>query len=127
MEKNVISRKQRIPFRDLSTLADDDRKMAQSNRPDGTVINITKTLLQHPKLARSWFRFARHVLFESTLPPREREMAILRIGWLNQAAYEWEQHVLIAKQAGLTDEEIERITKGPSAGWNRHDEAMLQA
>jgi 4-carboxymuconolactone decarboxylase len=52
---------------------------------------------------------------------------ILRIGWLNQAQYEWEQHVRIGKTAGLTDDEVERITKGPKAGWNRHDAALIQA
>jgi hypothetical protein len=43
---------------------------------------------------------------------------ILRIGWLNQAPYEWEQHVRIGKASGLTDDEIDRIGKGPKAGWN---------
>ena len=52
---------------------------------------------------------------------------ILRIGWLNQAAYEWEQHVRIGKAAGLSDDEIDRIGKGPKAGWDKHDAALLQA
>ena len=43
-------------------------------------INITKTLAHHPMLADRWLTFARYVLGESTLPPRERELLILRRG-----------------------------------------------
>ncbi len=123
----MISQKQRIPFRDFSTLEPDDRAIADTTRIDGQVINLIKVLLQHPELARSWLPFAAHVLRKQTLPFRDREMLILRIGWLNQAQYEWDQHVLVAKRAGLTDGEIDRITKGPHAGWDRHETALLQA
>jgi alkylhydroperoxidase family enzyme len=46
---------------------------------------------------------------------------------LNQAPYEFEQHVRIGKQCGLTDDEIERIKQGPQAGWNKLDAALIQA
>jgi 4-carboxymuconolactone decarboxylase len=59
--------------------------------------------------------------------PSNRRPVILRIGWLNQAPYEWEQHVRIGKAAGLTDDEIDRIGKGPKAGWNKHGAALIQA
>jgi alkylhydroperoxidase family enzyme len=53
---------------------------------------------------------------------------ILRIGWLCQAEYEWSQHVVIGKLAGLTDQEILRITKGPNAeGWSSFDSTLLRA
>src|SRR5207302_412512 len=61
-------------------------------------------------------------------PPRDREILILRIGWLCRAEYEWGQHVLIGKAAGLTDDEIERITRGPDApGWDPFEAALLRA
>ena len=64
----------------------------------------------------------------STLAPRERELLILRIGWLCQAEYEWGQHVIFGKGAGLTDEEIARIKEGPDAkGWSPFDAALLRA
>jgi len=123
----MVSRKQRIPFSDLSKLDSKDREMADRAVVDGQVLNIFKVLLNHPKLVRAWGRFGNYILNGSTLPAREREIAILRIGWLNQAPYEWEQHVLIGKRAGLTDAEIDQITKGPKAGWSRHEAALLQA
>ena len=122
----MISRKQRVPFRDFSTLSAEDLEMAERNKVNGAVVNIFRVLMQHPKLARSWSRFAGYILSRQTLPPRDREILILRIGWLNQAEYEWAQHVRIGKSAGLTDDEIDRITKGPK-GWDRHDAALIQA
>jgi len=123
----VTARKQRIPFRDLSTLSPEDREIADRNKVNGEVINIFKVLMQSPKLARSWTRFAAYIMTRQSLSPRDREILILRIGWLNQAPYEWEQHVRISKRAGLTDDEIDRISKGPSAGWDRHESALIQA
>ena len=107
---------------------DEIKKILQPNVEKGTVFNIFKTLSHHPDLFRRWLVFGNHVLFKSTLPPRERELIILRIGWLCEAEYEWAQHVLIGKEAGLTAEEIDRIKAGPNArGWNEADKLLLQA
>jgi alkylhydroperoxidase family enzyme len=94
----------------------------------GPVLNIFRTLANHPALMKRWLVFGNHVLAKSTLPAREREIAILRIGWLCRAGYEWGQHVGIGKAAGLTDEEIARIAEGPDTpGWSSEDRALLRA
>ena len=108
--------------------SDEIKKILQPNVEKGTVFNIFKTLSHHPDLFRRWLVFGNHVLFKSTLPPRERELIILRIGWLCEAEYEWAQHVLIGKETGLTAEEIDRIKAGPNArGWSEADKLLLQA
>ncbi len=94
----------------------------------GPVLNIFRTLAHHPKLFKRWLVFGSHLLAKSTLPPREREIAILRVGWKCRAEYEWGQHVLIGRDAGLDDEEIERIADGPdAAGWSEADRVLLRA
>lgn len=94
----------------------------------GPVLNIFRTLARHPDLMKRWLVFGNHVLAKSTLPPRERELVILRIGWLCRSRYEWGQHVLIGRQTGLTDVEIERIADGPdAAGWSDFDRTLLRA
>src|SRR6201981_1047304 len=123
----MVSRKQRISFCDLTKLDAEARQMAERTTVDGKVLNIFKVLLNHPKLVRNWGRFGNYILQGSSLSAREREIAILRIGWLNQAPYEWEQHVLIGKRAGLTDAEIDQISKEQKAGWNPHEAAIVQA
>jgi 4-carboxymuconolactone decarboxylase len=123
----VIKRKQRIAMRDLTTLDGEDADTAAKNRVGGRDLNIFRVMMNHPDLTRRWTVFAGHVLRKQTLPVRERELLILRIGWLNQAEYEWAQHVEIAKRGGITEAEIERVKAGPAAGWNAHETALLQA
>jgi len=95
---------------------------------NGRAWNIFRVLAHHPDLARRWMVFANHILGKSTLPEREREIAILRIGWLCQAEYEWAQHVVIGKEAGLSAAEIERIKLGADAPeWNDLDRLILSA
>ena len=79
---------------------------------DGPVLNIFRTLAQHPKLMKRWLVFGNHVLGRSSLPAREREIVILRIGWLCRSAYEWGQHVRMALGAGLSQAEIDSIPLG---------------
>jgi 4-carboxymuconolactone decarboxylase len=95
---------------------------------DGPMLNIFRTLAHHPKLLKRWLVFGNHVLQKSSLSPRERELAILRIGWLCRAGYEWTQHVEIALREGISEEEVERIGAGPSApGWTPLERLVLQA
>jgi alkylhydroperoxidase family enzyme len=95
---------------------------------DGPVLNIFRTLAHHPGLMKRWLVFGNHVLSKSTLPARERELLILRIGWLCRSGYEWGQHVVIGKASGLSDDEIARIPQGPAAKeWSAADRALLRA
>jgi 4-carboxymuconolactone decarboxylase len=95
---------------------------------DGPILNIFRTIAHHPKLLSRWLVFGNHILQKSSLDPREREILILRIGWLCRAGYEWGQHVVIAKRSGLDDGDIERIADGPSAeGWSPRERALLSA
>ncbi len=106
---------------------DEQRELLTRGNPP-RVLNIFATLVQHPDLYRRWLPFANHVLFKSTLSPREREMAILRVGWLCRSGYEFHQHTRIGKAAGLSDAEIERLKSAPdAAGWSEAESALLQA
>src|SRR5476651_2685540 len=112
----MIERKQRLALRDLSLLSKEDAETADKHRINGRDLNLFKILMNHPTLVRRWTVFAGHILRKQTLPARERELLILRIGWLNQAEYEWAQHVQIAKREGISDAEIERVKAGPQGG-----------
>ena len=116
----------RIPPLEPDTLDDDTR--ALMGRFEDDPLNIFRTLANHPKLLKRWLVFANHVLGKSTLPAREREILILRIGWLCRAGYEWGQHVVIGRECGLTDAEIQAIKAGPDAGsWSDGDRDLLVA
>jgi alkylhydroperoxidase family enzyme len=95
---------------------------------DGKILNIFRTLAHHPKLMKRWLVFGNHILAKSTLSPRDRELAILRVGWLCKAEYEWGQHAVIALDSGISKEEIKRVTLGPDAeGWGDREVVLLRA
>jgi alkylhydroperoxidase family enzyme len=84
-------------------------------------------MLRHPDLYRRHVELA-FQLYGGKLSPRDRELVVLRIGWLCKAPYEWGEHVKIGKRVGLTPEEIERATCGSTApGWGEHDRAIVRA
>jgi alkylhydroperoxidase family enzyme len=89
---------------------------------------IIRTMLRHPELFARQTEIGMQLLGKGALPGRDRELAILRMGWLCRAPYEWGEHVHIAKALGVTSEEIERITLGSAApGWAAHERAILRA
>lgn len=74
--------------------------------------NVLGMLANHPALARAFLTFNAHLLSASTVPVRDRELAILRVAWRRRCRYEWAQHVRIARKAGVTDKEIAGIRAG---------------
>jgi AhpD family alkylhydroperoxidase len=107
----------------------DDRAILGSMARGDQTIDVFKTCLRHTELCRNWMPFTRYVLgTTSTLPPRDRELLILRTSALSRADYDWGHHVPAAKRAGLSEEEIARIAKGPEAGgWSAFDATLLRA
>lgn len=104
---------------------------ANLRNPDGSTLNIFGTLAHHPNLLRRWMVFAGHVLSKSTLTPRDRELAILRVGVVCDARYEFAQHYVIGLRSDITADEIELIRVGPdNDGWSSFsdkDVAILRA
>ena len=118
----------RIPALEESEWNESARELMKPFVGRGSVLNIFRTLANHPDLARRWMVFANHILGKSTLEIRERELVILRIGFLCQSGYEWGQHVLIARQAGMSDQEIQSAKSGPETpGISELDRLLLKA
>jgi alkylhydroperoxidase family enzyme len=96
--------------------------------PAGPVLNIFRTLAHAPKALRAFLAWGGYILSQKNdLPAREREIVILRTGWLCRSGYEWAQHVEIGLRCGLTPDEIPRLKAGPDAGWSAADAALIRA
>lgn len=122
-EPRIYPQKESEWDEDARNLIEGLRKISEA-----PVSNLMATLANYSKLYKRWRVFGNHVLFKSSLPPRDREILILRIGWLCQAEYEWGQHVIIGKQAGLNEEEIIQIIEGPNAeGWDPFEATLVRA
>ncbi len=110
------------------------REQLLGNRPAemgdeaAPVFNIFKTLANHPQLAGKFGLWGSQILFRSSLSARDRELAILRVGWLCRATYEWHHHVAIARDhAGMTAADIEMARAGPLTGSDAPDDVLLRA
>lgn len=73
--------------------------------------NALSTFANHPALAKAFLRFNVHLLYSSTLPPRVRELAILRVAHRRDCEYEWAHHVDLAKREGISDNEISAVRR----------------
>ena len=102
--------------------------IAPQIRSDGSVLKLYTTLIRHPRLYAPRASFGIYLHQETSLPPRTRELLIMRTAFLIGAEYEWGHHVQHARAAGFTDEEIARIATGPGAsGWSEEHRAVLRA
>ena len=122
-----------MPEPRIPPLHEDDWNASQSEalkafKEQGNVQNVFRTLANHEMLAKRWMVFANHILFKNSLSPREREIAILRAGYLAGSEYEWAQHKVIGRNAGMTDEEIEAVREGATASvWSESDALIVRA
>lgn len=95
--------------------------------PDGGALNVFATMAHHPALLKGWLAFGTALFTNGQLPPRDRELLALRTIANCRCSYEWGQHVRIARAVGITDDEIDRVRRGPDeAGWDPHDAALLR-
>ncbi|WP_237573294.1 carboxymuconolactone decarboxylase family protein [Mycolicibacterium lacusdiani] len=93
----------------LSVMVSPDR---MERRDVGSALS---TLVRHPKLTRAFLRFNGYLLFGSTLPERLRELAILRVAHRRNCAYEWQHHVEMGAESGLTPDVIDGVTRGEAS------------
>ena len=105
-----------------------EQKEALKDFGDAPLLNIFRTLARTPKALSRFNAWGGYVLSRrNDLPEREREIVILRVGYLCKSGYEFTQHTRIGLRSGLTAEEIERIKQGADAGWSAADAALIRA
>jgi 4-carboxymuconolactone decarboxylase len=100
-----------------------------TDAPDAPrLANALGLLLRHPKIAGPWLIYNSVLLGDPTIDARHRELAILRVAWRTGSEYEWVQHVRIAKQHGVTDDEVKSIAGGTyTEGWTPAEADLLTA
>lgn len=89
--------------------------------------NLYRTLAHNPALAAA-FNAALRGIRTNALNEREREILILRTGWLCRSGYEWNAHVHLGAKAGLGEQELEQIKQGStSPRWTGKEAALCRA
>ncbi|PTU31886.1 carboxymuconolactone decarboxylase family protein [Stenotrophobium rhamnosiphilum] len=87
--------------------------------------NVLGAFARHPALAKAFLTFNAHVAVNSSLSIRVRELVILRVSWLNCSEYEYTQHLILARRAGLTDQDIELTQVARSADGVSHQDGLV--
>jgi alkylhydroperoxidase family enzyme len=90
----------RLPYLSLKDLPEADHDVLR--RP----IALNRCLANNPGAARAFGGLGSYIRFESSLPPRLRELAILQIGWLARSPYEWSHHIKIGLDFGVSHADI---------------------
>ncbi|QRX89679.1 carboxymuconolactone decarboxylase family protein [Streptomyces noursei] len=91
-------------------------------------INLLRTLAQHPGLAVAHYPLSIFLLFEGEVPPRDRELAILRTAALTGADYIWGHHSRIGRDSGLTDHDFTALISGPDdPHWSPFESSLIRA
>lgn len=91
------------------------------------ILNLYRVVAHSPFAAPHFIRLGSSLLARSELSPRLRELAILRIARLSRSAYEWTQHVPVAREAGVTEAQIKAMTRWKSSSaFSDEERAVLQ-
>jgi len=99
---------------------------AMANGP-ANAVNVVATLATSRDFNKAFGGFAQTLLFRGSVDARLREIVILRMGWNCQAVYEFGQHTLFGRDAGLTDAEIYAVTRPLNQHpWTDEERAVLQ-
>jgi 4-carboxymuconolactone decarboxylase len=114
----------RIPLPDRDDLPTDELKERWDRTASrGRVLNIQRAFFNNPEIETN----ALKVWKASGLSPRAREIVILRSAFRQQSRYEWHQHVRIARDAGLSDDEIKDVIEWKASERFSDDERALLA
>lgn len=88
---------------------------------------LRTTLARHPALFARWDALGEQLL-TGELPGRDRELLILRTAFLTRGIFQWAYHEPLARKAGMSDEDLDRIVRGPGDGaWPPHQAALVSA
>ena len=102
----------RVPYLDKSDLAPENQDLLARS------ITLHRALVHSPNGARAFGGLGQFIRHKSRLDPRLRELAILQVGYLARAPYEWSHHVKIGREFGVTNDDIRALiaeTEGKSS------------
>lgn len=87
-------------------------RWANENFKNADVNPTLWTFAHHPRLADVFSQFNIHLLTTSTLPLKQRQIAIMRTAWLCKSRYMWSSHLRTSMNRGLKPDMFRPIQVG---------------
>ncbi len=124
-----LSQPRIAPVQDADFTNEQRQALASVTQTGRPILNIYRTFAHAPKALTRFLEWGVYVLSRrNSLPAREREIVILRVGYLCRSGYEFTQHTGIGKREGLTDTEIAAIKAGAGAtNWTPAEASLIRA
>jgi alkylhydroperoxidase family enzyme len=94
----------RVPYLDQQDLAAEHQDLLAPRSAA-----IYRALANSPNALRAFNGLGSFIRFKSRLDPRLRELAILMVGYLAGAPYEWSHHIKIGRSFGVSDVDIRAL------------------
>ncbi len=118
----------RISFLAKEQAAPKIRERFQKMEDNGfRILNLFKVMAHSPEVGINFLRLGNAILMKGTLPPKLRELAILRVGNIYQANYEFTQHTPLGLQAGVKREQIDALSNWETSGkFDGQEQAILR-
>lgn len=98
---------------------------AIASGPRGRVRGPLAVWLHRPDLADAAQRLGRYCRYDTSLPPRLSELAILATARVWNSEFEWAAHKPIALEAGISPRIVEAIRTGGVPAFEKDDEAVV--
>lgn len=88
--------------------------------------NVFRTLGHNRGIFWGWLHFAGRLMPGGRLPRRETELIIIRVAHVRDCEYEFTHHVRLGRRAGVTDDDVARVTEGADAdGWTARERTLM--
>ena len=119
----------RVPYLNREDLPEADRVIFDNLAAEsgGTVGNLFRVLAHTPKFLRRFCSMGNNLRNKTALDPKLRELAILTVGRLTDAQYEFVHHLSIARRVGVAPEQLEALAdweKSPK--FSDHERAVIR-
>ena len=98
----------RLPYVDPERAPEPVRQALEAVPP----LNVFRMTANAETAFRPWLAFGGALLSSLELDARLRELAILHVGRLSGAEYEWVQHVPIALAVGASQADVDAVERG---------------
>ncbi len=116
----------RVPYVDPSDMPEEYRDLVVSSLQPGKTVHVYQAVGNNPEVLDGLRTFLGSLWSDSGLADRERELVILATARTVDSSYEWHQHVGIAKDAGVAEEEILAISAGDYETFDASETALLE-
>jgi alkylhydroperoxidase family enzyme len=131
----------RIPGLEPDEMADDVRRLlgvtvsrvagdelGGGAPPSTKPLHILAVMAHHPTFLGPFIEWATALAQHGLLTRREQELLALRVAVNCRSEFEWGHHVVYARAAGMTEDDIDRAVAGPDApGWSASEQALVRA